>query len=186
MRECPNSNLMMRIRGGICCPAGCATDRSAIHAGGCVQREAPSLLLPCQPGDPRPTRIKLTFSPRITLRSCTPLYYSHSRPYTSLSLATETHHRGRHITTMGGANQPFLYESGQYNGRFPESTFDPKAVTRASWESKPPKPKQDGPLLSFNRHPEYVEPRHSSANPPCLLTAPPVRTRCWEAGAIRR
>ena len=57
---------------------------------------------------------------------------------------------------MGGVNQPFLYEGDKYDGRFPASTFDPKAVTRASWEAKPPKPKQDGPLLTFNRHPEYV------------------------------
>jgi len=57
---------------------------------------------------------------------------------------------------MGGVNQPFLYESEKLDSRFPEAPFDPKAVTRASWEPKPRKPKQNGPLISFNRHPEYV------------------------------
>ena len=56
-----------------------------------------------------------------------------------------------------GAHQPYLYEAEKFSDqRFPTSTFDPKAVTRASWEPKPQKPKQDGPLISFNRHPEYV------------------------------
>ncbi len=59
---------------------------------------------------------------------------------------------------MGGVDQPFLYSRDTNDARFPQTTFDPKAVTRASWESKPPKAKtkQDGPLLSLNRHPEYV------------------------------
>lgn len=55
---------------------------------------------------------------------------------------------------MGGAQQPFLYFAERQDGRFPETAFDPKAVTRASWEPKAPKPKQDGPLVSINRHPE--------------------------------
>lgn len=58
---------------------------------------------------------------------------------------------------MGGVHQPFLYEAEATDSRFPESTFDPKAVTRASWERKPPRPRQDGPLVSFNRHPEYAD-----------------------------
>ncbi|EFX04205.1 hypothetical protein CMQ_1133 [Grosmannia clavigera kw1407] len=41
--------------------------------------------------------------------------------------------------------------------RFPEKPFDPKAVTRASWTPKPVKPKQDGPLVQFNRHPDAHE-----------------------------
>jgi hypothetical protein len=56
-----------------------------------------------------------------------------------------------------GASQPYMYSAAQRNSsRFPETTFDPKAVTRASWEPQPKKPKPDGPLVSFNRHPEYV------------------------------
>lgn len=54
-----------------------------------------------------------------------------------------------------GQDQPYMYrpESWQ-SSRFPTSTFDPKAITRASWEPVPQKPKQEGPLISFNRHPE--------------------------------
>lgn len=52
--------------------------------------------------------------------------------------------------------QPFL-DFAQDDARFHTEPFDPKAVTRASWEPKPKKkPKKDGPLLSFNRHPECV------------------------------
>lgn len=59
-----------------------------------------------------------------------------------------------------GAPRPFPYEAARFDdSHLPASTFDPKAVTRASWEPKPPKPKQDGPLISFNRRPEYGYPR---------------------------
>ncbi|KAL2137407.1 hypothetical protein VTI74DRAFT_28 [Chaetomium olivicolor] len=54
-----------------------------------------------------------------------------------------------------GAQQPFMYEAIKRNDdRFPTSTFDPKAVTRASYEKKKPKPKPNGPLVSINRHPD--------------------------------
>ncbi|KAF5133664.1 hypothetical protein E5D57_004290 [Metarhizium anisopliae] len=57
---------------------------------------------------------------------------------------------------MGGS-QPFMYNAAWRNdARFPATTFDPKAVTRASWEPKPRKPPPTGPLISFDRHPEYV------------------------------
>jgi hypothetical protein len=59
---------------------------------------------------------------------------------------------------MGGDNRPFLYGNLR-DSRLPDSTFDPKAVTRASWDVKPPKPKPNGPLLSFNTHPEYERAR---------------------------
>lgn len=36
----------------------------------------------------------------------------------------------------------------------PYNDFDPKAVSRASLTPKAPRPKQDGPLVSFNQHPE--------------------------------
>lgn len=58
---------------------------------------------------------------------------------------------------MGGSQPPFMYQTvSRDDERFPAVKFDPKAVTRASYESKKPKPKPDGPLVSFNRHPEYV------------------------------
>ncbi|EEY18224.1 conserved hypothetical protein [Verticillium alfalfae VaMs.102] len=55
-----------------------------------------------------------------------------------------------------GVQQPFLYEAmGSRGSSLPEKSFDPKAVTRASYTPKAPKPKKhDGPLISFNRHPD--------------------------------
>lgn len=50
------------------------------------------------------------------------------------------------------ASQPFLYEFDRPGSGFPEKPFDPKAITRASWEPKPVKQKPNGPLL--NMHPE--------------------------------
>ncbi|KAK4204840.1 hypothetical protein QBC40DRAFT_261157 [Triangularia verruculosa] len=56
---------------------------------------------------------------------------------------------------MGGSNQPYMYEPVlRDDERFPVPVFDPKAVTRASYEKKKPKPKPNGPLVSINRHPD--------------------------------
>ncbi|KAG9257551.1 uncharacterized protein F5Z01DRAFT_646293 [Emericellopsis atlantica] len=49
---------------------------------------------------------------------------------------------------------PYLYSDQRDDSRFPATSFDPKAVTRASWQKPEPKPKRDGPLISFNRHPD--------------------------------
>ncbi|KAK3901932.1 hypothetical protein C8A05DRAFT_34361 [Staphylotrichum tortipilum] len=58
---------------------------------------------------------------------------------------------------MGGTEPPFMYQAVKKDdGRFPAASFDPKAVTRASWEPKKQKPKPDGPLVSFNRHPDAL------------------------------
>ena len=61
---------------------------------------------------------------------------------------------------MPPAQEPYLgggHMQSQEDYRFPTKPFDPKAVTRASWEPERKKPpKKDGPLLSFNRHPEYA------------------------------
>lgn len=61
---------------------------------------------------------------------------------------------------MGATRQPFIYEAVQTpeDERFSTSKFDPKRVTRSSYEQKAPKRKQRGPLVSVNRHPEYVSP----------------------------
>ncbi|OIW28476.1 hypothetical protein CONLIGDRAFT_378370 [Coniochaeta ligniaria NRRL 30616] len=59
-----------------------------------------------------------------------------------------------------GAQQPFLYQSEKYGDMydgFPATPFDPKAVTRASFQAKRPRPKPDGPLVSINRHPDAHE-----------------------------
>ncbi|KAI1377559.1 hypothetical protein F4677DRAFT_40658 [Hypoxylon crocopeplum] len=56
-----------------------------------------------------------------------------------------------------GVHQPYLYDSDRRDSRLPEKPFDPRAVTRASWEPKPKKQKQDGPLIAFGRHPDAHE-----------------------------
>ncbi|KAF5008172.1 hypothetical protein FDECE_5541 [Fusarium decemcellulare] len=59
---------------------------------------------------------------------------------------------------MAPSQPPFLYSAVQRNdARFPEVKFDPKAVTRASWTPPRQKKKPDGPLVSFNRHPDLHE-----------------------------
>ncbi|KAF1811802.1 hypothetical protein P152DRAFT_459278 [Eremomyces bilateralis CBS 781.70] len=52
-------------------------------------------------------------------------------------------------------HQPYLYGPTNSSFDLPSKPFDPKAVTRASYVSAPPpKPKQDGPLINFNKHPD--------------------------------
>ncbi|KUI54855.1 hypothetical protein VP1G_02248 [Cytospora mali] len=59
-----------------------------------------------------------------------------------------------------GAQQPYMYSAASFDdARFPATSFDPKAITRASWEPQKVKPKKDGPLVSFNRHPDAHEVR---------------------------
>ncbi|KAI0543006.1 hypothetical protein GGR58DRAFT_5163 [Xylaria digitata] len=53
-----------------------------------------------------------------------------------------------------GAQQPYMYDSDRRDSRLPQKEFEPKAVTRASWEVKPKKPKKKGPLVTFGRHPD--------------------------------
>lgn len=86
--------------------------------------------------------------------------------------------------TMGGSRQPFMYRPVRNDDRFPTVSFDPKAVTRASYEPKPPKkPRPKGPLISINRHPEYVmsSPHTHTIPDSALLTMNPVPTRCSPA-----
>ena len=73
---------------------------------------------------------------------------------------------------MGG--QPYLYDPApKFTPWDPYNGFNPKAVSQASLAPKPPPPKQpEGPLLTFNRHPdsylvmpgtkEDVKPMHPS------------------------
>ncbi|RBR22767.1 uncharacterized protein FIESC28_04330 [Fusarium coffeatum] len=58
---------------------------------------------------------------------------------------------------MAPSQAPFLYSAVSNDSRFPEPKFDPKAVTRASWQAPKPRKKQNGPLVSFNRHPDMHE-----------------------------
>ncbi|PKS11579.1 hypothetical protein jhhlp_003344 [Lomentospora prolificans] len=55
---------------------------------------------------------------------------------------------------MPDPREPFLDGVGRHDPKSPTKPFDPKAVTRASFEPKPKKPKQKGPLVSLNRHPD--------------------------------
>lgn len=55
---------------------------------------------------------------------------------------------------MGGAGPPFLYDNSK--NRSPDRGFNPKVVTQASWSPRQPRPKQNGPLVNFNRHPDSV------------------------------
>jgi hypothetical protein len=60
---------------------------------------------------------------------------------------------------MGVGDAPYLYDPpSRRQIAYPYSDFDPKAVTRASWisatESTVSKPKKEGPLIDFNRHPD--------------------------------
>ncbi|CAJ0551198.1 Ff.00g111280.m01.CDS01 [Fusarium sp. VM40] len=58
---------------------------------------------------------------------------------------------------MAPSQAPFLYSAVHSDSRFPEPKFDPKAVTRASWTPPSPRKKHDGPLVSFNTHPDMHE-----------------------------
>ncbi|KIX04024.1 uncharacterized protein Z518_07577 [Rhinocladiella mackenziei CBS 650.93] len=58
-----------------------------------------------------------------------------------------------------GVKPPFIYDRpSTYTFSGPtDQGFSPKAVTQASWTPRPSKPKQNGPLIDFNRHPDsYV------------------------------
>jgi hypothetical protein len=57
-----------------------------------------------------------------------------------------------------GAGQPYMYEASP--NRFsnvnldPYNGFNPKAISQASFAPVQPRPKPDGPLINFNRHPD--------------------------------
>jgi hypothetical protein len=61
---------------------------------------------------------------------------------------------------MVGITPPYLYTVASQQDSVPSYDFDPKAVTRASYYSlasattSSPRPKQVGPLMDFNKHPD--------------------------------
>lgn len=59
---------------------------------------------------------------------------------------------------MGRSSPPFLYESpSAYGFKGPtDRGFNPRAATEASWTRPADKPKQKGPLVNLNRHPDTV------------------------------
>jgi hypothetical protein len=50
---------------------------------------------------------------------------------------------------MGGDGQPYMYDRPRS-----DTTFNPRAASEASKRAAKPKPKQEGPLISFNQHPD--------------------------------
>jgi hypothetical protein len=61
-----------------------------------------------------------------------------------------------------GVEPPFIYDrpSAYTFGNPTNRAFDPKAASRASWQPPLPKPKQNGPLIDFNKHPDSVSHLH--------------------------
>ncbi|ROW09748.1 hypothetical protein VMCG_02417 [Cytospora schulzeri] len=56
-----------------------------------------------------------------------------------------------------GNQQPYMYSGVSFDdARFPRTSFDPKAITRSSFEPEKLKIKKEGPLVSFNRHPDSI------------------------------
>ncbi|KAL2398844.1 hypothetical protein ABEF93_005626 [Exophiala dermatitidis] len=55
-----------------------------------------------------------------------------------------------------GVQPPFIYDKpSTYTFGSPiDRGFNPKAATEASWAPKPERPKSDGPLINFNKHPD--------------------------------
>lgn len=55
-----------------------------------------------------------------------------------------------------GVTPPYLYDPPSRRRQAdPSYDFDPKAVSRASWSTTvTEKPKQNGPLIDFNKHPD--------------------------------
>ncbi|KAL1305392.1 hypothetical protein AAFC00_002283 [Neodothiora populina] len=78
-----------------------------------------------------------------------------------------------------GISPPYMYKPPSHQGSAfdPSYDFDPKAVTRASWTSvSSPKPKQSGPLINFNKHPDsYVILPYGTNDAPPLSPS----TRKW-------
>lgn len=50
-----------------------------------------------------------------------------------------------------GSQQPYMYAPVSH------APFNPKAYSQAIANPPPPRPKPDGPLLSFNRHPDSYD-----------------------------
>ncbi|KAK4544610.1 hypothetical protein LTR36_004182 [Oleoguttula mirabilis] len=62
---------------------------------------------------------------------------------------------------MSASDLPYLYENVNRKIAYPYSDFNPKAYTEASYArssiASQPRPKQEGPLINFNQHPDsYV------------------------------
>jgi hypothetical protein len=101
----------------------------------------------------------------------------------------------RHTThsIMVGITPPYLFSPVNQQDRDPSYDFDPKAVTRASYYSiasstSTPRPKQEGPLIDFNRHPDsYIIVPSARPNVPPMHpnTKQRINTARWFQFALR-
>ena len=97
------------------------------------------------------------------------------------------------IFTMVGITPPYLFSPVSQQDRDPAYNFDPKAVTRASYYSiasstSTPPPKQHGPLIDFNRHPDsyIIVPSARSNLPPMHPnTKQRINTARWLQFSLR-
>lgn len=94
---------------------------------------------------------------------------------------------------MVGVTPPYLFSPVSQQDRDPTYNFDPKAVTRASYYSiasstSTPPPKQHGPLIDFNRHPDsyIIVPSARSNLPPMHPnTKQRINTARWLQFSLR-
>ncbi|KAG9674555.1 hypothetical protein KCU99_g6549, partial [Aureobasidium melanogenum] len=94
---------------------------------------------------------------------------------------------------MVGITPPYLFSPVNQQDRDPSYDFDPKAVTRASYYSvasstSTPRPKQEGPLIDFNRHPDsYIIVPSARPNVPPMHpnTKQRINTARWFQFALR-
>ena len=89
-----------------------------------------------------------------------------------------------------GSNPPYLYTPERTV--YPYSSFNPKAVTEASIkkaeDSKRARPKQDGPLINFNAHPDsymIVAGQNANYKPMPARTKKEVTIVRWVQFALR-
>lgn len=94
---------------------------------------------------------------------------------------------------MVGITPPYLYTPASQRDADPCYNFDPKAVTRASHYSiasstSSPKPKREGPLIDFNKHPDsYVIVSNARPNIPPMhpKTKQRIAAARWSQFALR-
>lgn len=83
--------------------------------------------------------------------------------------------------------KPYLYSHPPSSSS--SAAFDPKPYTRASLlPPAPPKPKQEGPLINFNRHPDsWAQPRYglTNATPMARNTKTKVAVMRWVQFTLR-
>ena len=114
-------------------------------------------------------------------------------PLVRLSFEIVTAIRPTAHFTMVDITPPYSFTAVSQQDRDPTYDFDPKAITRASYYSiassaSTPAPKQDGPLIDFNRHPDsyIIVPSARSNLPPMHPnTKQRINTARWLQFSLR-